>query len=99
MPKTSWALGCGSSWPKIWAWPLEASQYARPKAPLTMSYSLSTSLDSQKSLATQSLAMIGENWQLVTNELVEVQDYMKITDHFRGNCIIYPNLIKEIRRM
>ena len=36
--------------------------------------------------------MIGENRQLVTNELVEfekipveVQDCRKITDHFRGN--------------
>jgi hypothetical protein len=40
--------------------------------------------------------MIGENWQLVANEPVEVQDYMKITNHFRGNYRrIYPNLIKQ----
>jgi hypothetical protein len=52
--------------------------------------------------------MIGENRQLslVTNELVEfekfsveVQDCMKITDHFRGIYRIYPNPIKENRRM
>ena len=28
--------------------------------------------------------MIGENWQLVTNEPVEVQDYKKTTDRSRG---------------
>ena len=44
-------------------------------------------------------AMIGENWQLVTNEPVEVEDYRKITDHFRGIYRIYPNLTKENRRM
>ena len=50
--------------------------------------------------------MIGENQQLVTNEPVEfekepveVQDYRKITDHFRGIYRIYPNLTKENRRM
>ena len=50
--------------------------------------------------------MIGENWQLVTDELVEfakypveVQDYMKITDRFRGNYRIYPTFIKENRKM
>ena len=43
--------------------------------------------------------MIGENRQLVTDEPVEVQDYRKITDHFRGIYRIYPNLIKENRRM
>ena len=50
--------------------------------------------------------MIEENRQLVTDEpvefekqLVEVQDCMKLTDHFRGIYRIYPNLIKENRRM
>ena len=43
--------------------------------------------------------MIGENQQLVTDEPIEVQDFRKITDHFRGIYRIYPNLIKEIRRM
>ena len=50
--------------------------------------------------------MIGENRQLVTNEpvefkkqLVEVQDYKKITDQFRRIYKIYPNLIKENQRM
>ena len=50
--------------------------------------------------------MIGENRHLVTNEPVEfekepveVQDCRKITDHFRGIYRIYPNLIKENRRM
>ena len=50
--------------------------------------------------------MIGEHWKLVTNEpvefekeLVEVQDYKKITNHFKGICKICPNLIKENRRM
>ena len=48
------------------------------------------------------LLMIGENRQLVTNEVVEfekelgeVQDCMKITNRFRGIYRIYPNLIKE----
>ena len=46
--------------------------------------------------------MIGENQQLLIDELVEfeekpveVQDNRKITDHFRGICRIYCNLIKE----
>ena len=43
--------------------------------------------------------MIGENRQLVPDEPVEVQDYMKITDHFRGIYRMYPNLMKENRRM
>ena len=51
--------------------------------------------------------MIGENRQLVTDEPdefekqpVEVQDYCrKITDHYRGISRIYPNLMKENRRM
>jgi hypothetical protein len=44
--------------------------------------------------------MIGENRQLVTNELfefekqpVEVQDCIKITDYFEGVYEIYSNLI------
>ena len=52
-------------------------------------------------------AMIGENRQVVTNELVEFekepvevhQDFREITDRFRGIYRIYPNLIKENRRM
>jgi hypothetical protein len=47
--------------------------------------------------------MIGENRQLVTDELVEfekqlveVRDCRKIPDHFRG---IFPNSIKENCRM
>ena len=51
--------------------------------------------------------MIGKNWQLVTNEPVEfekqpveVQDCRNITHLFRGFYRrIYPNLIKENRRM
>ena len=50
--------------------------------------------------------MIGENRHLVTNkpvefkkELVEVEDWMKITDHFRGIYRMYPNLMKENRRI
>jgi hypothetical protein len=50
--------------------------------------------------------MIGENRQLDTNEPVEfekspveVLDCKKITYHFRGIYRIYPNLIKENRRM
>ena len=51
--------------------------------------------------------MIGEGRQLVTDELVEfekwpveAQDCRKITDHFRDIYrILYPNLIKENRRM
>ncbi len=50
--------------------------------------------------------MIWENWQLVTNEPVEfekypveVEDYMKIANHFRRIYRIYPNLTKESRRM
>ena len=51
-------------------------------------------------------AMIGKNWQLVTdepvkfeNEPVEVQNCKKITHHFRGIYRIYPNFMKENRRM
>ena len=50
--------------------------------------------------------MIGENRQLVTDQPVEfekqpveVQDDRKITDYFRGIYIIYPNSVKENRRM
>ena len=50
--------------------------------------------------------MNGENWLLVTDEpiefekwLVEVQDFMTITDHFRGIYIINPNLIKKNWKM
>jgi hypothetical protein len=43
--------------------------------------------------------MIGKNRQLVIDEPVEVQHYKKITDHFRGIYRIYPNVIKENRRM
>ena len=46
-----------------------------------------------------SISMVGENRQLVTDEPVEVQDCRKITDHSRGMYRIYPNLIKENRRM
>jgi hypothetical protein len=53
-----------------------------------------------------SCPMIGENRQLVTNEPVEfekqpvgVQGRRKITDHFRGIYRMYPNLVKENRRM
>ena len=44
-------------------------------------------------------SMIGEDWQLVTDEPVEfeklpaeVQDFKKLTDQFRGNYKVYPNL-------
>ena len=50
--------------------------------------------------------MIGENRQLVTNELVEfeklpveVLDCRKITNHFKGIYRIYLNLITENQRM
>ena len=40
--------------------------------------------------------MTRENWQLVTDEPVEVQDCRKITNHSRRIHRIYLNLIKEI---
>ena len=43
--------------------------------------------------------MIKENQQSVTNKPVEVEDYRKITDHFRGIYRIYPYLTKENWRM
>jgi hypothetical protein len=50
--------------------------------------------------------MIGENRQLVADELVEfekspvdVQDCRKITDRFREMYGVYPKLIKGNRRM
>ena len=50
--------------------------------------------------------MIREDWQLVTNELVEfdkepieVQNCKKFINHFRGFYRIYPNLIKENQSM
>ena len=46
--------------------------------------------------------MIGENRQLVTDkpvefekQPVEAQTFWRTTDHFKGNCRVYPNLIKE----
>ena len=56
-------------------------------------------------LATMSLfssmveAMIGENRQSVTDEPVEVHDYMRITDHFRGIYRIHSNSIKQNQKM
>ena len=47
----------------------------------------------------QASPRIRENRQFVTDELVEVQDCRKITDHIRGISRINPNLIKESRRM
>ena len=51
-------------------------------------------------------SMIGENWQLVTYEPVEIEklpvevhECRKIIDGFGGIYMIYPNLIKENRRM
>ena len=44
-------------------------------------------------------SMIGENRQLVTNEPVEIGDCRKITGRFRGIYRMYPNLMKENRRM
>ena len=41
--------------------------------------------------------MIGENRQLVTDEPVEVPNFSRITDHFRGIYGIYPNLIKKLK--
>ena len=43
--------------------------------------------------------MIGENRQLITDELVEVQDGRRLTDHFRGIYRINHNLIKGNRKM
>ena len=57
---------------------------------------------SEKTHSCNSLSMIGENRQLVTDEPVEfekqpveVQDCSKITDRFRGIYIICSNLMKE----
>ena len=57
-------------------------------------------------IALKTWSMIRDNRQLVTNEPVEfekspvqVQDCRNITDQFRGIYRIYPNLIKENRRM
>ena len=50
-------------------------------------------------LSEPSTSMIVEKRQLITNELVEVQDCKRITDHSRGIYRIHPNLIKENRRM
>ena len=43
--------------------------------------------------------IVGDNLQLVTDEPVEIQDCRKDTDHFIGIYRIYPNLMKENRRM
>ena len=50
--------------------------------------------------------MIGDHRQLVTNEPVEfekqpveVEDCSKIIDHFRGIYRMYPNIMKEIRKV
>ena len=39
--------------------------------------------------------MIGKNRQLVTDEPVEIQDYKKITRHFRGIYRIIPKFNKR----
>ena len=55
---------------------------------------------SEKPLKARPGFMIGENRQLVTDGPVEVhQDCRRITGHFGGICRIYPNLIKENRRV
>ena len=43
------------------------------------------------------LRMIGENRQLAKDEPVEVQDFMRITDHFRGIYAICLKLIWKTR--
>ena len=43
--------------------------------------------------------MIGENRQQVAAEPVEIQVCRKTTDRFRGIYRIYPNSVKENRRM
>ena len=43
--------------------------------------------------------MVGDHRQLVTSEPVEVQDCRKITDHSRAIYRIYPNSMKENRRL
>ena len=43
--------------------------------------------------------MIRENWQLVIDGPVEVQDCREITNYFRGIYRIFHNLIKENCRM
>ena len=43
--------------------------------------------------------MIGENWQFVTDEPVEVADCRNINDQLRGMYRVYPSLIEENRRM
>jgi hypothetical protein len=40
--------------------------------------------------------MIGENRQLVTDEPAEVQEFKRITDHFKGIYRLYRNLITKI---
>ena len=59
-----------------------------------------------KSPETTCRSMHGENWPLVTNELVEfekspveVQDFKKITNHSRGIYWTYLWLMKENRKM
>ena len=50
--------------------------------------------------------LIGQIWELVTDEpvefekyVVEVQDCRKITNHLKGIHGIYPKIIKENQRM
>jgi len=45
------------------------------------------------------VTMNGENWLLVTDEPVEVQDFRKITNFFGGIYRTFHNLIKENRKM
>ena len=40
-----------------------------------------------------------ENWLLVTDEPVEVQDFRKTTNHFRGVYRMYLKSIKENQKM
>ena len=43
--------------------------------------------------------MSGKNWQLVLDEPVEVQDFMKFNDHFRETYRIYLKWMKQNRKM
>jgi len=45
------------------------------------------------------IRMKRENWLLVIDEPVEVQDFMKIVDHLERNLLNIPQINKENQKM
>ena len=80
----SWSMILGEVWPR--------SAGLRPTLPSRFTIAQSHKLQQQE----EPTAKLQIELQ---KEPVEVQDFRKLTDHFRGIYRIYLNLIKKIRKM